>query len=508
MIKKFLAIGLALILLIVTGCSDKEENKAKMVVPIKVGFNSIAPDTDYSAATKEVIRNMNAGLLKFNPDEGKLIPGLAEEYKVENSGKTYIFKLRDNVQFHNGKKITSEDVKYSFERISGINNGKPIIGDWNKSLESIEIIDDRTIKINIKAGREKSSDIYDIADVSIIPAGISEMDLEKHPIGAGPYQFEKYIPGQLLVLKAFENYYLGAPDIKEVEFKFYKEGAGRILSFKNGEIDFLPLTVETKKEISEQKDVEIVSNLGNDVNILYLNENTYAPFKEKKVRQAIWQGIDIDRIVNSISLPGAQRLGSHMSPYLKEYYQDGLDNKYPYNPEYAKKLLEEAGYKDRLSFTLTVIAENNFENDMALLIKEDLSKIGIDVTVNPIPWGQYLPEVYKGHKYQAAILRIAGYPDPYRILKRYETKYSSNMGEYSNIEVDELLSKAEKTYDEEEIRNIYKKIQTILNNDIAAIYLIDQGTAIALSPKFTGYKVYPYAFIDIYSIKLKQNYKK
>ncbi|MEG0561552.1 MAG: ABC transporter substrate-binding protein [Cetobacterium sp.] len=502
--KKIITALIALSLLSLGGCKDEKiADDTKMVIPIKVGFNSIAPDTDVSAATKEVIRNINTGLIKFDPDSKTLVPALAESYEIKNDGKTYVFKLKDNIKFHNGKNITSEDVKYSFERVSGINTGKPIVGEWSKNLESVNIVDDKTVEINIKDKEKSSSDIYNIADVSIIPNKISEAELEKTPIGAGPYKFVEYIPGQKIVLEAFENYYLGAPEIKEVEFKVYKEGAGRLLSFKNGEIDFLPLNSETLKEVQKDKNIEIVSSLGNDVNILYLN-NSFKPFQDKRVKQAIWQGIDIDRIINSLSLPTSEKLYTHMSPYLKEFYEKDLENNYPYNPEKAKELLKEAGYSD-LKFSITTISENTFENDLALFIKEDLSKVGIDVSINPIPWGQYLPEVYKGHKYEAALLRVAGYPDPQRILQRYETNYSSNMGNYSNKKVDALLIEATKTYDPQRKIEIYKEIQKLLNEDIASVYLIDQGVAVALSPKYTGYKTYPFAFIDVSTIKLKKN---
>ncbi len=504
--KKFIATLMTLSLLSLTGCKDeKTEENPKMIIPIKVGFNSIAPDTDVSAATKEVIRNINTGLIRFDPDSKKLIPALAESYEIKNNGRTYVFKLRDNLKFHNGKNITPEDVKYSFERVSGINTGKAIVGEWNKKLESINILKDNTIEINIDEAQKSSSDIYNIADVSIIPANIPENQLEKNPIGAGPYKFVEYIPGQKIVLESFEDYYLGAPEVKEVEFKIYKEGAGRLLSFKNGEIDFLPLNLESLKEIKKDPNIEIVSSLGNDVNVLYLN-NSFKPFQDKKVRQAIWQAIDMDRVVENLALPKAEKLYTHMSPYLKDIYENSVEKSYPYNPEKAKELLKEAGYSN-LNFTLTTISENTFENDLALFIKEDLSKVGVEVKINPIPWGQYLPEVYRGHKYEAALLRVAGYPDPQRILQRYETNYSSNMGNYSNKEVDNLLKEATQTYDSKRKIEIYKEIQTLLNRDIASVYLLDQGVAIALSSKYTGYKTYPFAFIDVSTIKLKKNSK-
>ena len=504
--KKIMAALIAISLLSLSGCKEeKVEDKTKIIIPIKVGFNSIAPDTDVSAATKEVIRNMNTGLIKFDPDSKTLVPALAKSYEIKNNGRTYIFKLRDDIFFHNNKKITPEDVKYSFERVSGINTGKVIVGEWNKKLESINVLDENTIEINIKDSEHSSSDIYNITDVSIIPKGISENELEKNPIGAGPYKFVEYIPGQKIVLEAFENYYLGVPEIEEVEFKIYKEGASRLLSFKNGEIDFLPLNLESLKEVTKDKNIEVISSLGNDVNILYLN-NSFKAFQNKKVRQAIWEAIDMDRIIENLALPKAEKLYTHMSPYLKEFYKNSLEKNYPYNPEKAKELLKEAGYSN-LSFTLTTISENTFENDLALFIKEDLAKIGVNVSINPIPWGQYLPEVYKAHRYEAALLRVAGYPDPQRILQRYETNYSSNMGNYSNQKVDLLLKEATETYNTSRRIDIYKEIQTLLNEDIASIYLMDQGVAIALSSKYTGYKTYPFAFIDVSTIKLKKNSK-
>ena len=104
-------------------------------------------------------------------------------------------------------------------------------------------------------------------------------------------------------------------------------------------------------------------------------------------------------------------------------------------------------------------------------------------------------------------MRVAGYPDPQRILQRYETNYSSNMGNYSNKKVNLLLKEATETYDINRRVDIYKEIQKLLNEDIASIYLMDQGVAVALSSKYTGYKTYPFAFIDVSTIKLKKNNK-
>ncbi|SJZ41948.1 peptide/nickel transport system substrate-binding protein [Cetobacterium ceti] len=501
--KIFMILTLIVTFIFLAGCSDEKDLKDRMVIPIKTGFASIAPDSDIAGATKEVIRNLNSGLLRFDPDKNKLVPGLAKSYEIKNGGKSYIFTLRENLKFHNGKIITPEDVKYSFERVAGLKTGKPIVGDWQMNLKDVKVLDKNRVEIDIKDGQEKSSDIYDLADVAIIPEGISEKELEKHPIGAGPYEFVEYIPGQKLVLKAFKDYYLGEPEIKEVEFRVYKEGASRLIAFKNGDINFLPLTNETEKEFKNDKNVTLISGLQNDITLLYLN-NSYEPFKNKKVREAIWRGIDIDRIIKGIGLSSSVKVGSHMSPGLDEYFKKGLENKYSYNPEIAKKLLKEAG-QSNLKFTINTIAENNFDNDAALFIKEDLKKIGVEVEIVPIPLSQYLPTVFRNHEYQGAILRIIGYPDPYRILNRYRTGDLSNMGEYSNKKIDELLEKASKEYNKEENIKIYKEIQNILNEDIGGIYLMDQGRVVALSPQFTGYKMYPFAYIDVSSIKIKKD---
>ena len=139
--KKIMAALIAISLLSLGGCKEEQiENKTKIIIPIKVGFNSIAPDTDVSAATKEVIRNMNTGLIRFDPDSKTLVPALAESYEIKNNGRSYIFKLRNDITFHNKQKITPEDVKYSFERVAGTNSGKAIVGEWNKKLESIKIL--------------------------------------------------------------------------------------------------------------------------------------------------------------------------------------------------------------------------------------------------------------------------------------------------------------------------------------------------------------------------------
>lgn len=526
--KKILA-AVCLAAMLLTGCgsdgnatnnssTDTAVADEAFIATYPADFISLAPLADVSANTKMVLRNMHEGIYKISPDSS-LEPGVAETIDISKEDGYLVFDivLKNNVKFHNGKNLTSEDVKYSYERLAGLVDGitpdmvtgsgyfPQLLNGEEEGYKKgkFEIIDDYHLKVYMDDSYGTLTTMYTLADGLLVPSNYSEEEQKEHPIGVGAYEFVEYEEGDHISMKAFEDYYGEAPEIKDVEFRKYADESTLPLAFENGEIDILNLNNENYDKIKEEG-YEISEGLSNDVRVLYMNEREGRPFANKDLRMAFEYAIDKDKMYKAIANGRGAILYSHMSPKLEEYYNDELKDIYAYNPEKAKEYLEKAGYKEGLEVTIKTVAENDIEQDMASLIIEDLEKVGVKAVNEPIPWNTYYEEVYKGYNYDLAILNIVGYPDPSRILSRYEGESGKNMPGYINSEYDKLINEARKSVDQgKESIEKYKELQKLLTEDAVGVFTIDPGVATAVSDGYEGYENYPFAFVDISLIERK-----
>lgn len=526
--RKLMALAVMLMSVLLVGCgggsnsSDKANNissdQKTFVATYPADFISIAPLADVSANTKAVLRNMHEGIYKINTD-GSLEPGVAEKIDVTKDGDYLVFDilLKNGVKFHNGKELTSEDVKYSYERLAGMIDGitpemiagsgyfKQLLNGQDEGFKQgkFEIIDDHHLKVYTDGSFGTLTTMYQLADGLLVPSNYSEDEQKEHPVGLGKYEFVDYVEGDHIAMKAFDDYYGDKPYVKNVEFRKYADASTLPLAFENGEIDLLDLNNENYDKIKEEG-FEIAEDLSNDVRVLYMNQREGKLFSNKDLREAMNYAIDKEKMLSSICNNRGAILYSNFTPVLKEYYNDSLKNIYSYNPEKAKELLAKAGYKDGLDVTIKTVAENTIEQDMVSLMIEDLSKVGIRAKNEPIPWTTYYEEVYKGYNYDLALINIVGYPDPSRILSRYEENSGKDMPGYASKEYDKIINEARNSVDQgQESINKYKELQKLLAEDAVGVFTIDPGKATAMGKGYKGYKNYPFAFTDISLIERK-----
>ena len=515
--KRKISLVLMLALLLV-GCGNgaKDEQEA-FVGTYPADFISIAPLADVSANTKMVLRNMHEGIYKYKTD-GSLEPGVAEKIDITSEDPFIVFDivLKDNVKFHNGKDLTSEDVKYSYERLAGMIDGispEMVAGsgyfhqilngeDEGFNKGKIEIIDDTHLKVYCDNSYGVLTTMHTLADGLLVPSDYSEDEQSTHPVGVGPYEFIEYDEGDHITMQAFEDYYGNVPNVKNMEFRKYADASTLPIAFENGEIDSISLNNENYDRIKEEG-YEISEGLSNDVRVLYMNQREGELFSNKDLRYAVNYAIDKEKMLNSISNGRGAILYSHLTPVLKDYYNGDLKDFFTYDIEKSKEYLAKAGYENGLDVVIKTVAENEMEQDMVALMIEDLAKVGINAKNDPIPWNTYYEEVYKGFNYDMAILNVVGYPDPSRVLSRYESTAKGNMPGLKSEEFDRILKKAQETVDQNEAALKYKELQKILTEEAVGVFTIDPGISTATSKKYTGYESYPFAFVDISLIERK-----
>ena len=459
---------------------------------------SLDPHQTTDAGTRSVVFNIYEGLVKSNSD-GELEPAIAESYTISDDATVYTFALRDGVLFHDGSEVTAEDVKYSIERYAEIQGEDSA---FSMLVDSVEIEDENTIVISLVEGN--SEFLADLELVAIIPE--ANDDPEGNPIGTGPFQFVSYTAGQELVLEKNENYWQeGLPYLDGCTFKIVADIDTAFTQLQAGTIDILNYMTSDQVETLQQTaadDFDIVESTMNLVQALYLN-NDYEPLSDVRVRQALCYAINREEVIAFSSDGNGHVLGSHMIPSLTTWYEESCETVYEYDVEKALELLAEAGYEDGFDLEITVPSSYTQHVDTAQVVAEQLSAIGINVTITQVEWSTWLEEVYQNRDYQATVIGFDGTLAPSDWLEKYTTDADNNMTNYSNEEYDELFELAYAAVDTEEKAAYYKEMQLNLAENAASVYLQDPADYIAVNSDYTGYVCYPTSAYDLSLVHLK-----
>jgi len=459
--------------------------------------DNLDPYLSAATDTGSMMDNVFDGLFEGG-ENSDLIPALAESYRVSEDGLTYTFVLRKGIKFHDGSDLTSEDVYYSYAKLAGLNGKKPLSSKF-AAIEKIDTPDDYTVVVKLK---EKDAAFLAANIIAIVPKDYEGQSTK--PVGAGPFKFTAYTPGQQLVLEKNESFYNKeqAPTLDRVEFKFMPDPNASVLALKSGDIDMVP-GISAQGALQLGNGFRVESGPQNMVQLMALN-NTVEPLNNAKVRQAINYAIDKDIIIRTVADGKGAKLGSNMSPAMKMYYKEGLEKRYETNPEQAKKLLKEAGYEKGFKLTITVPSNYKFHVDTAQVIAEQLKAVGIQATIKQIEWSSWLEDVYNNAKYEATIVGLTGKLDPHEVLGRYESKYSKNFYKFSSAEYDELISKGRLEIDPNKRAELYKQAQTMLTEQAVAVYIMDPSRSVAMKDSLQGFKMYPiqkYDFASMYYTK-------
>ena len=448
---------------------------------------SLDPHVDTDAGTRDVVFNLYEGLVKPTSDGG-FIPAVASDYIISDDAKTYTFTLRDGITFHDGTPVTIEDVKYSIDRYAEIQGESSA---FSSLVDSVEVQDDKTLVVNLK---ESYSEFLPMMTIAIIPQ--SNEDPAGNPIGTGPFKYVSYTPGQNLELEKYDGYWQeGVPSLDSVEFKFIADVDTAFVELQAGTIDILKYLTSAQAETLGD-DYNIVQGSMNLVHAMYLN-SAYEPLSKTEVRQALCYAVDRDAINNFIFGGKSHIIGSHMIPAMSKYYEPEAETVYSYDPEKAKELLADAGYADGFDLEITVPSSYSQHVDSAQIIADELSQVGINVTLNQVEWSTWLQDVYKGGNFQATVIGFDGTLAPSDWLKKYVTDDAKNFMHYSNTEYDDVFNTAYTTVDDDVKVENYKKAQMILAEDAAAVYIEDPANLVAVSKKFGGYTFYPTAAEDM-----------
>jgi peptide/nickel transport system substrate-binding protein len=462
-----------------------------VVVGVRVGPNSIDPRLGSDEASGRIAQLMFNQLFEIG-DDLRPKPMLAE--RLDNPDPlTYLATLRRGVKFHDGHELTSRDVVFTYDQMIDPSFVSPFKGAF-RAMKSVRAVDDFHVEFKLKEPFTAFPNQL-AGPPAIVPSGAGA-DFGEHPIGTGPYKFVRYAVDDQVVLAPFADYFNGPPKNTGIVIRVLPDDTMRGLELKKGSIDLVvnDLPPDIVHQF-EEKDYRIAKSPGLDY--AYLGVNMRDPvLKDKRVRQAIGYAIDREAIVKYLRR-GLARPATGLIPSQAWAYQPDLFQ-FTYDPNRARQLLDEAGYKDpdgdgplpRFQLSLKTSTSEEYRLQ-ATVIQQQLRDVGIDLDVRSYEFATMYADVLKGNFQLFQLQWVGGAVVDPDILRRvfHSTQTPPagfNRGHYNNPEVDRLLDLASAAATEADRKKYYGAAQKIIAEDAPYISIWNRTNVAVARPALTG----------------------
>lgn len=451
-----------------------------------IGFD---PHTISAVASQRVMAQMYNTLVDVD-ENLNVIPELALSWELPDD-KTYIFHLRDNVVFHSGRKMTAEDVKYSFERIlnpatGALGNSSSYAGD----IETVEAVDDTTVKITLKKINAPflanlSSNYCAIVDKDVVEAS---GDLLRADGGTGPYTLGEWIPDNYVTVKKFDRFYDAEKvyDFDSIEYYVMTDASARLAALRTGSVDLIYADTAMLDLVGNDANIQVISYQSRNYAGIFMNV-ARKPFDDVRVRQAINLALDRQEIID-FAYNGQAAISGFVPATLGHWAVDVNANEYyTQNIEKAKQLMAEAGYANGVEVTLTVGLLDSLR-DMGAVAQQQLEQIGIKVTVQNKENAQYVAD-WSAHDFDMMACQNGAGSDPSRgVAFFFSTTGSANIQNYSNARVDELCALGAGTTDVDAREAYYKEAIEILLDECPTAIVANPSEYFLASTALKGFK--------------------
>lgn len=495
-------------LTILSACGQKAERNPNTFVESSIGdARRLNPIIANDAASGTINDQVFNGLVKYDKDI-KLIGDLAERWDISNHGKTITFYLRKGVKWHDGAEFTAEDCLFTYQKLVDPNVVTPYSSSYTDVLKA-EATAKYVFRVTYK---EPFSPALESWSMGMIPkhilAGkdINTDAFNRNPIGTGPYKFKEWIAGQKIVLAANDDYFEGRPKIDQFIYRIIPDSATMFQELLSGGVDMMglnPLQYLRKSETRRIKEnYHKYRYPSNGYTFMAYNLRN-SLFSDVKVRQALSYAINRQSIIDGIVLGLGRPCTGPFSDVSWAYNPHARS--YAYDPERARRMLAEAGWKtsgaggilekDNRPFRFTIMTNqgNNERIRTAEIIQQNMKAVGVEVDIRVMEWQAFLEQIDK-HSFDAIILgwNMGRDPDLYDIWHSSKTKKGEyNFIGYKNAEVDRLLVEGRRTFDLEKRKKIYYRIHAILAEEQPYAFLYVPDATPIVHKRFKGIKVAP-----------------
>jgi|SRR5690625_1337245 len=529
-IKKSLLIGLSLFILLFffacsteeeleTGSLEQEQSEEGGTVTIGTTGEPVKLNPIYAgdSASEDINGLVFDGLITFDKEmevEGEL----ATDWEISDDGLTYTFDINEDVLFHDGEKLTAEDVVFTYEKFIHDDYTGPRSNEFIY-LEKITALDDYTVEFTLSEvdARFLSNLHYGILPKHLLK-DIPDRDLEsddftRNPVGSGPFKFDEWEDSSNVKVVSFEDYYQGKPKLERIVFLIVPDQNALMARFEAGEIDLMDVPgtlVDNLDHWEEEGIAEKHTTLSLGFSYLGYN-NDMEIFSDKKTRQALSHALDREEMVEAVLQGEGEVAHAPISPLSWAYPEDVTT--FDYDPERARELLAEAGWEagedgilerdgERFSFQLMTNQGNQVREDLVVIIQSQFAKVGVEAVPELREWSSFIetPDA----EFEAFILGwgLPIDPDPTRYWHSSYTeadKGGNNNVMYSREDLDELIEQNMKIVDQDERQELLEHIYAEIIEDQPNTFLFYENDIIATSPQLKGFEQHPQN--KLYSVK-------
>ena len=501
-----------------------------LVLHIDSGPVSLDPAFATGAKSIQYIQQIFSGLTGFDKD-GYLQPDIADTWLISEDAHTYTFTIKDNATYHSGRKVTSNDIQYSWERALKSQNKKNVLnylgdilgarefssGDTD-NLEGFNIIDDSKFEIKLVSptpyfiSKLSHSHTFLVDSEQFARYSENNRAWEANPIGTGPFVMGDWLPGVIMYLYPYPDYHLNKPEIDSLIFRLY--GGKPALMYQSGEIDATTLFSDEVIDIynsdlifggSPVKEQNLIKST--EMSTYYIGFNTQSiPFDDINVRKAFAQSSNVETIVSNYFESVHQNAYGLIPPQMPDFNSNLDNNDYIYDPESALNYLSNSNYY--LDKTLPDIFYNTpgYSGPNALIseiINSWIDNLGVNITTNVIPPDQYYYSIDKVSYDIYDYGWIADYPDPHNFLySLFHSKAGSNVSKYNNPDYDSLIDLATMETNEDKRIQYYIDAEEKLINDAVLIPLYHGSTFALIKDHVSDINFTPYGMLDLRDVKI------
>lgn len=545
--KKLLSVALAAVLSasLLVGCGNKgggsSSGQAKDTIVYSMNtapegiFNPLISNINIDKYVTSVVY---ASLMTVN-DKGEQEPYLATESKVSDDMKKITYTLSDKAVWHDGEKVTANDVAYTFKAMADPNYTGGYYGDVQavkgaeayhngeaEDIEGIKVIDDKTIEIEFE--KVYAPGVTNLGNVEIIPEHIwskvdpgewtKQTELLNNPVGCGPYKLTEYKTGSHVKFEAATDFFGGEVKTPNLVFKAINADTTQA-EFKGGNVDIANVESLRKADIDALTSEGLKTVSYDNYMFTYMGFNLRKEsLKDAKVRQAIMYAIDRQSILDNIVEGRGSIVNAPLLPSSWAYPEESELEQYKYDVEKAKSLLKEAGWEDKdgdgivenangEKLELTIDCQNDHEvrQKTATAIQESLKAAGIAVEIDTMEYSALMDKAVANHDFDLYMMgnTLSLDPDPKPMwdsaaISNEPGVIGYNIVAYNNPETDKLIEEGNATLDQNERKSIYGEFAKILNRDVPEAYLFCQNVERVYNSGLEGYK--PSTFNEFYNV--------
>lgn len=495
--KKTLVLLLALVLLfglMPSAPAAEAGYKEKVVVAFGTKLTNIDPQSINNVQHKRLFLLMFDSLISVDPQTNEIKPGLAESWEMAEDGLSWVFHLRKDVTFHNGEPFTADDVIFT------INRGKESAVGSSRGMftpiDSMEALDDYTVKLNLKAVNMDLLYILGQPSLGMLNREAVEKDAEKGAyVGCGPWMYKEFREGDYMLLERFDGYYGEKNPTKYLELRYIAENSARLIALQNDEIDVClePNNVELD---FVKEDPNLFLFQQNGTNLVYFAFNVQKePGSNLALRQAVAHALNLEEII----IAAYEGMGVPAKTFWSwnQYGFNADIPAYEYSPEKAKQIVDDNG----LAGTTLKIMTTGAERVLAVqIVQAQLAPIGIKVELEEVDSAGFTSLTNAG-EHQACIYGITymNFGDDAR--RTFATGSTTNKSHQNNPRIQELMNLALAETDETKRLALYAEWQQIAHEEIAVIPMVYQIISVASNKLVDGIGYEPGGIHDFSNIR-------